>query len=148
MLSLEDISLFVGGKLLVKDASFNVNRGDRIGVVGRNGTGKSHLMELLAGQIAPDGGTRRLQKGTTVLLVKQELPDDDKTPLDFLRDNDPDIQELEAAGEASDGKDVGGIGVLKALFPNFRKYQDQKTAKTNSQSTTPTCVLSSSNPAA
>ena len=39
-----------------------------------------------------------------------------------------------------------GIGVLKALFPNFRKYRDQKTAKTKSQWTTPACVLSSSNP--
>ena len=39
-----------------------------------------------------------------------------------------------------------GIGVLKALFPNFRKYCDQKIAKKKSQSTTPACVLSSSNP--
>ncbi len=51
-------------------------------------------------------------------------------------------------GDAGKAMNVQGIGVLKALFPNFRKYQDQKTAKTNSQSTTPTCVLSSSNPAA
>ena len=54
---------------------------------------------------------------------------------------------LENADEAT-LREILGIGVLKALFPNFRKYQDQKTAKTNSQSTTPTCVLSSSNPAA
>ena len=109
MLSLEDISLFVGGRLLVKNASFNVNRGDRIGVVGRNGTGKSHLMELLAGHISPDGGVRKLQKGTTVLLVKQELPEDDKTPLDFLRDNDPDIQELEEKIEASESEEFGAL---------------------------------------
>jgi hypothetical protein len=38
------------------------------------------------------------------------------------------------------------IGILKALFPNFRKYRDQKTPKTKSQSTTPVCVLSPSNP--
>ena len=59
MLFLENISLFVGSKSLFTDITFSVNPGDRIGVVGRNGTGKSHLMKLLSGETSPDSGERK-----------------------------------------------------------------------------------------
>jgi len=102
MLFLEEASLFVGGKPLFNAINFSVNAGDRIGVVGRNGSGKSHLMQLLAGHVSPDSGARRqAHHNLTVLLVKQELPDDEQTPLDYLRNNDPDIQSIEDAITAS-----------------------------------------------
>lgn len=97
MLSLEDVSLFVNGKLLLNDANLRVNRGDRKGIIGRNGSGKSHLLELMAGNINPDGGKRKLTEAATVLLVKQELPDENQTPLEFMRNNDPDILDIEAS---------------------------------------------------
>ena len=101
MLFLKDISLHVSGKLLFNDANLRINPGTRMGVVGRNGTGKTHLMELLAGNIGPDAGKREVNSGVTVLLVKQDLPEDNQSPLEYVRNNDPDIQEAEEALEVA-----------------------------------------------
>lgn len=109
LLELDSVSLFVSGKPLIADANLTVNRGDRMGIIGRNGTGKSHLMELMAGNIPADAGKRKVAGNTSVLLVKQELPDDDQTPLDYLRSADPDIQRLEAALEEADESNIGEI---------------------------------------
>lgn len=109
MLSLENVSLFVNGKLLLKDANLKINRGDRKGIVGRNGSGKTHLLELLAGNISSDGGKRKLNDGVTVLLVKQELPDDDLSPLEYLRGNDPDIKTIEGSLENAHENQLGEL---------------------------------------
>lgn len=96
MLRLENVSLFIAGKLLINEANLTIPHGARIAVTGRNGSGKSHLMDLLAGNITPDGGERVLaEKNVNVLLVKQELTDDDQTPLEYLRNNDRQLQRLE-----------------------------------------------------
>ena len=108
-LDLEHISLYVAGKLLINDALLSVNPGDRIGIIGRNGTGKSHLMEHMAGHIPADAGVTKVAKDARILLVKQELPDDDRTPIDYIRDNDPDIQELDAEIEQSSDSNLGDL---------------------------------------
>ena len=109
MLELTDVSLFVGNKLVLDGVNVSINPGDRIGIVGRNGVGKSQLMQVLEGVISPDAGGRKQDKRATILLVKQELPDDAKTPIDYLRDNDPDIQKLEEQLDASDSDYVGEV---------------------------------------
>ncbi len=73
ILSLRDTALSFGNKLLFRGLSIFVSRGDRLALVGLNGTGKSTLMKCLAGQIEPDGGERFVQPGTTIALVPQEL---------------------------------------------------------------------------
>lgn len=110
MLQLENVSLFVGSTLLLDDANFSINPGDRVGIVGRNGSGKTHLMKLLAGEITPDSGSRKLVNDQfSVCLVKQELPDDDQSPLDYLRAHDPDIQALEDKIDESDANHLAEI---------------------------------------
>ena len=99
MLFLRNVTLFVGGVPLINDVSLNINHGDRMGIVGRNGAGKSHLMEILAGNLAPDAGERKSVDDPVVLLVKQELPDHERNPIEYLRSIDPDICELEAMME-------------------------------------------------
>jgi ATP-binding cassette subfamily F protein 3 len=107
MLSLENALLFIGNKLLLNEANLNITGGARIGVVGRNGCGKSHLMQLLAGIISPDGGTRQVNENTTVLLVNQSLPDNDESPLVYLRSSDPDIKKAEEEMEKLTGDEFG-----------------------------------------
>ena len=109
MLFLENVSLFVGNKLLFDEVNLNINPGDRIGVVGRNGTGKSHLMQLLARTIGPDSGTVRQSHNVTALLVKQELPNNDQSPLEYLRENDPDIARLDNEISTTDDADFGEV---------------------------------------
>jgi ABC transport system ATP-binding/permease protein len=60
-----------GDKTVVRDISMRVLRGDRIGVVGANGTGKSTLVNLLTGQLAPDRGEIRLGANLAVAAIEQ-----------------------------------------------------------------------------
>ena len=57
MLSVNDLELRVGARLLMSNVSFRVDRGDKIGLVGRNGAGKTTLTKTLAGELQPTGGT-------------------------------------------------------------------------------------------
>ena len=56
MLSVHDLELRVGARLLMEDVTFRVDRGDKIGLVGRNGAGKTTLTKTLAGELLPAGG--------------------------------------------------------------------------------------------
>lgn len=56
LLSLQNVTLNLGGKPLLKNADFNLEVGDRLCLVGRNGAGKSSLLRLLAGELSPDDG--------------------------------------------------------------------------------------------
>ena len=56
-----------GDRLIVKDLDFTIMRGDKLGLVGHNGTGKSTLIRLLLGELAPDGG--RLKLGTNLKIA-------------------------------------------------------------------------------
>lgn len=53
---LSEIGIAFGAKPLLESASFQVDPGERVGIIGRNGEGKSTLLKILAGQITPDGG--------------------------------------------------------------------------------------------
>lgn len=84
MLSIQDLTYRVGGRLLLDGVSVNIPAGHRVGLVGPNGTGKSTLFRLIAGEIAPDGGEISLIKGATLGMVRQDLPDDETTLIDVV----------------------------------------------------------------
>ena len=66
LLSLQGVTLNLGGKTLLDTADLHVEQGERVCLVGRNGVGKSSLMALLSGDLTPDGGTivlRAYEKG-------------------------------------------------------------------------------------
>jgi len=72
LLLLQDIRLTFGGKPLLTGAEISVGAGERLCLVGRNGTGKSTLLKIAAGLVEPDSGRRFLQPGTTVRYLAQE----------------------------------------------------------------------------
>jgi len=74
LLSLRDIRVAFGGPPLLEGANLQVEQGDRICLLGRNGTGKSTLLKVVNGEIAPDEGEIVRQQGVTVALVPQEIP--------------------------------------------------------------------------
>ncbi len=76
LLSCQNLQIAFGGRPLLDDASLQIERGERIGLVGRNGEGKSTLLKLLVGQLAPDGGTLVADSGVRVSLLTQEVPED------------------------------------------------------------------------
>ncbi|QTR05360.1 ABC-F family ATP-binding cassette domain-containing protein [Saccharothrix algeriensis] len=75
VVELEDVTLTVGDRTLVRDLTWRIGPGDRVGIVGVNGSGKTTLLKVLAGEREPDAG-RRVQ-GQTVKLahLSQELHD-------------------------------------------------------------------------
>jgi ATP-binding cassette subfamily F protein uup len=72
LLSLQNISLTLGGKPLLAEASLSVLPGEKICLVGRNGCGKSTLLMIAAGLIEPDNGTRFAQPGARLCYLFQE----------------------------------------------------------------------------
>lgn len=81
---LSNIQLAYGNHVLLDDADFTLHSGERIGLLGRNGAGKSTFLKLLNGDIRPDGGDVWLRPGTRVACLAQELPAFDGTVYEFV----------------------------------------------------------------
>ncbi|MCJ7830058.1 MAG: ATP-binding cassette domain-containing protein, partial [Desulfobacterales bacterium] len=73
MVIVDNLSKGFGGQLLFEKASFNVNSRERIGLVGRNGHGKTTLFRLITGEEAPEGGSILLPKHYRIGYVRQNL---------------------------------------------------------------------------
>ena len=70
-LSASDINLSFGTDVILKDISFAVNDGDRVGIIGVNGAGKTSLFKIITGEYSPDSGAVYIQKGHTVGVLEQ-----------------------------------------------------------------------------
>jgi ATP-binding cassette subfamily F protein 3 len=84
MLSIQDLTYRVGGRTLLERASLSIGSGQRVGLVGPNGIGKSTLFKLIAGELIADGGDINLIKNATVGWVRQDLPEDDTKLIDIV----------------------------------------------------------------
>ncbi len=71
LISLDGVSLSQGGTLLFEDASTGLDSGERVGLVGRNGRGKSSFLRLLAGELEPDRGSLARKRGLSTSLLEQ-----------------------------------------------------------------------------
>ena len=76
LMSLKDVSLAFGGPAVLDNVSLSVTRGLRAALTGRNGEGKSTLMKVLAGELAPDAGEIVRAPGLKTVYVSQEVPRD------------------------------------------------------------------------
>jgi len=76
LVTLRDLSLRFRGPPLLDAVTCHVEAGQRIGLLGRNGAGKTSLLRLLAGAIEPDGGAVVYAPGTRVALLQQDVPQD------------------------------------------------------------------------
>jgi ABC transport system ATP-binding/permease protein len=84
----EHVTKLFGERAIIKDFTVRIQRGDRIGVVGSNGVGKSTLLKLLTGELAPDSGTVTLAKTLDSVIIDQQrsLMAPDKTVRQVLAD--------------------------------------------------------------
>jgi len=76
LVTLRNLSLRFRGPPLLDDVTCHVEAGQRIGLLGRNGAGKTSLMRLLAGSVEPDAGEVAWAPGATVALLQQDVPQD------------------------------------------------------------------------
>ena len=73
VVSFNKASLFFGGRAIFNEISFQINPGDRIGLVGRNGAGKSTLLKLIAGDYSLDEGSKNMAKEMRIGFLRQDL---------------------------------------------------------------------------
>ncbi|HUQ47140.1 MAG TPA: ATP-binding cassette domain-containing protein [Gemmatimonadaceae bacterium] len=76
LLGMQDVSIAFGGPAVLNRASFSIERGERVCLIGRNGAGKSTVMKLLDSTITADSGEIVRQTGVTVARLEQEIPSD------------------------------------------------------------------------
>ena len=74
LLSLQDVNIGFGRPLLIEHANLQIERGEKVCLLGRNGTGKSTLLKLINGDLLPDSGEIVRQKGMHTAYLSQEIP--------------------------------------------------------------------------
>jgi ATP-binding cassette subfamily F protein 3 len=96
MITLNNVSLRRGAKLLLDKANVTLNPGEKVGLVGRNGAGKSTLFALLNGTLHEDGGDFSIPKVWRMAQVAQNMPETEDSATDFVLTGDTRLVELRA----------------------------------------------------
>ncbi|MBJ8504867.1 ATP-binding cassette domain-containing protein [Acinetobacter seifertii] len=109
-ITLRDVQLAFGGPALLDGANFNLERGERVCLIGRNGEGKSTLLKLIEGSLLPDSGEVSIQNGLTVSMLAQDVPMDSGKVADIVADGAGEAAEvLRAYHEATDACMLGDM---------------------------------------
>ena len=111
MITLKGVTLRRGTKVLLEGATVALNPGEKIGLVGRNGAGKSSLFALLSGVLHEDAGEFQIPPTWRMAQVAQEMPETGESATDFVVAGDTRLMaaqaEVHAAEAASDGERMG-----------------------------------------
>lgn len=95
MLKLTHLSLRRGPRELLQDVNFTIHHGQKVGITGGNGVGKSSLFALILGHLQADSGDLFLPKDLVVAHVAQETPALDSTSIEYVLDGDTQLRQLE-----------------------------------------------------
>ena len=113
MIVLRALQLRRGVKVLFEDTSLTFNHGQKIGVTGANGSGKSSLFALLLGELHQDAGDLEIQPGLVVAHVAQETPATAQLAIEYVLDGDAELRHLErglaAAEQAHNGTRIAEL---------------------------------------
>ena len=118
MLQLKQIELRRGSKLLFENATLQAHAGQRMGVIGVNGSGKSSLFALILRQLEADAGEFQLNRKDVIAHVAQESPSSFQPAIEFVQDGDRGLRELQASIsmlEANDGHDERLHGLYEKM---------------------------------
>ncbi|MCG8427747.1 MAG: ATP-binding cassette domain-containing protein [Chromatiales bacterium] len=123
MLRFDHLSLRRGTKLLFADASFAIHPGQRAGVTGANGTGKSSLFALIRNELHADEGEFSMPRDWVIAHVAQETPSDSRSALDFVLDGDAELRDIERQlAEAEQHNQGERIASLHGRLENIGGY--------------------------
>jgi ATP-binding cassette subfamily F protein 3 len=103
MLSLNGITVRLGGRTILDRATAALPPGSRVGLIGRNGAGKSTMVRVIAGLLEPDEGSADMPRGARIGYIAQEAPAGDSTPLETVLAADTERAALLTEAEAFDG---------------------------------------------
>ena len=130
MIRLSQVTLRRGTKVLLEGADVALNPGDRIGLIGANGSGKSSLFALLRDELHADKGDVDFPKQWRISHVAQETPALDRPALEYAIDGDTTLRRLEAElAEAEHANDGHKIGELHAALGDAGVYTVRSRAE-------------------
>jgi len=110
MLTIDDVTVRLGGRPILEGASAAIPRGARVGLIGRNGAGKSTLMKAIIGEIEPDDGAITKSSRVRLGYIAQDAPSGQITPEDAVLAADVErAQLLEEAETCSDPDRLGDV---------------------------------------
>ena len=111
MITLKNVVLRRGAKVILDSASVSLNPGEKIGLVGRNGAGKSTLFAMLNGSIHEDGGEFYIPAQWRMAQVAQDMPETEQSATQYVIEGDVVLlaaqTEVEAADASGDGERIG-----------------------------------------
>jgi ATP-binding cassette subfamily F protein 3 len=133
MLNFTDVSIRRGPRLLFSGATFSLFRGEKVGITGENGSGKSSLLSLVRGELQPDAGSFDMPTQLAIAHVSQELLATDREAIEFVIDGDPELRAIERAIESASADtqtSEGGIrlGELYARYSAAGGYDARSRA--------------------
>jgi ATP-binding cassette subfamily F protein 3 len=126
MLTLSDITYAVEGRPLFEGASAQIPEGHKVGLVGRNGTGKTTLFRLIRGELALEGGSISLPKGARIGGVAQEVPSSETSLLDTVLEADTE----RAALLADTSQDPHRIAEIQTRLADIDAWSAEARAST------------------
>ena len=132
LLRCDALSIHFGDRAILKDASFALELGERVCLIGRNGAGKSTLLKILNGEMVPDGGAVQTRTGLRVSTLPQALPEESpQTVRDYLREAlAPQFERLAAlealSAEAPEAADLDKLATLQAELDAMEGWQPEQ----------------------
>ena len=96
MITLKHVTLRRGPRKLLEDINIRLFSGQRVGIVGQNGTGKTSLFELLLGELSADAGEVEIPSNLDIATVRQHAPAGDKPAVEFVLDGDHELRAVES----------------------------------------------------
>src|SRR5262245_25268191 len=129
MLNFSDVSIRRGPRLLFSGATFGLFRGEKVGIAGENGSGKSSLLALVRGELQTDAGTFEMPSNLEIAHVSQELDATEQLAIEFVLDGDARLRALEAKIAQAEARDDGvRLGELYAEYGSAGGYDARSRA--------------------
>ncbi len=129
MLHFDNICLRRGPRILFEGVSFQIHPGQKVGVTGANGTGKSSLFALIRGELQTDEGNLSLPPDWVIAHVAQETVADPRPAIEFVLDGDAEFRQVERelAGAEASG-DGHAVGLLHGRLDSIGGYSARSRA--------------------
>ena len=126
MLHINDLTYRIEGRPLFQQATLAINQGQKVGLVGRNGTGKSTLFRLIKGEISPDDGAISLRANMRLGCVDQEVPGGETSLMDTVLQAD--IERTALLAEAETATDPMRIAQIHTRLGDIDAYTAEARA--------------------
>lgn len=124
MLKFTDLAIRRGPNLLFENVSFTVHPGQKFGLTGANGTGKSSLFALVLKNLSSDQGDFSIPSDWEIAQVAQETHLTDQAAVEFVIDGDAELRQVQARlAKAESSQDANSIGLCHVRFEEIDGYQ-------------------------